>query len=422
MCQAGALHPWDRALYLSMKENRPFLHLANWKHPFQGFFTTIGSRAVANGLYFPLESLFQGPADTFAQWLSEGATGWTQRTLDHPSAPVQRVPSSSRQLHLPSASTEEAAGPHTRALSAIENTSASSSSSSAPHLPAVAAVTPVACEGPRKAKNFPDSSSSPSSSSSIDALEWTNRDTESNAQAGGAPASSVSCCAAVGPGPPTPGAVKSNAGALVAGTLAGFANGLVFHPVSVVKFAAWGGTAGTGGQSAGRMRFFHTASEMCRVAGPGVLLRALHATVARDIVFGGVFSVCRHSGLGLRRGRAERGKGAGEGGKGEWKESVVVNATSAVLAVTLSSPLNFVRNMQFAVPLSQPVPSGLKVLRNLAAEVRAQGGGSLKKSLFLCDRLRLGVATLRLAVGMGLSGFLYERCVENEWLLGPGTS
>jgi hypothetical protein len=56
--QAGIFNPYDRALYLSVKEHRAFLHIENWKSPYSGFFQSIGSRAVSGGIYFPLEHLF----------------------------------------------------------------------------------------------------------------------------------------------------------------------------------------------------------------------------------------------------------------------------------------------------------------------------------------------------------------------------
>jgi hypothetical protein len=56
--QAGIFNPYDRALYLSVKDHRPFLRIENWKSPYSGFFQSIGSRALSGGLYFPLEHLF----------------------------------------------------------------------------------------------------------------------------------------------------------------------------------------------------------------------------------------------------------------------------------------------------------------------------------------------------------------------------
>ena len=56
--QAGLLNPYDRALYLSVKERRPFLHADNFQKPYQGFIQSVGGRAVSGGLFFPLETIF----------------------------------------------------------------------------------------------------------------------------------------------------------------------------------------------------------------------------------------------------------------------------------------------------------------------------------------------------------------------------
>lgn len=58
VAQAGVFNPYDRALYLSIKDNRPFLHQANWQNPYTGFAQSIGGRAVQGGLYFPVEHFF----------------------------------------------------------------------------------------------------------------------------------------------------------------------------------------------------------------------------------------------------------------------------------------------------------------------------------------------------------------------------
>ena len=57
--QAGVFNPWDRALYLSIKENRHFLNIENFKNPFAGLIQTLFQRAVSAGLYFPLEEMFR---------------------------------------------------------------------------------------------------------------------------------------------------------------------------------------------------------------------------------------------------------------------------------------------------------------------------------------------------------------------------
>ena len=58
LLQAGVFNPWDRALNLSVKHERPFLRMENFKNPMAGVFQTIFQRAVSTGLYFPLEDIF----------------------------------------------------------------------------------------------------------------------------------------------------------------------------------------------------------------------------------------------------------------------------------------------------------------------------------------------------------------------------
>lgn len=59
LVQAGLFNPWDRALYLSIKDNRTFLHMDNFRNPFSGLMQTIVQRALSTGLYFPLEELYR---------------------------------------------------------------------------------------------------------------------------------------------------------------------------------------------------------------------------------------------------------------------------------------------------------------------------------------------------------------------------
>mmetsp|Transcript_7191 Transcript_7191/g.21936 ORF Transcript_7191/g.21936 Transcript_7191/m.21936 type:complete len:291 (+) Transcript_7191:176-1048(+) len=57
--QAVAFNPYDRALYLSITQEKPFLHYDNWKKPFQGYAQAFLQRTLSGGLYFPLEDMFK---------------------------------------------------------------------------------------------------------------------------------------------------------------------------------------------------------------------------------------------------------------------------------------------------------------------------------------------------------------------------
>jgi hypothetical protein len=52
---AALFNPWDRALFLSVVHNRPFLTADNFKTPFQGLTQTLMHRTISNGLYFVLQ-------------------------------------------------------------------------------------------------------------------------------------------------------------------------------------------------------------------------------------------------------------------------------------------------------------------------------------------------------------------------------
>lgn len=58
LLQAFIFNPWDRALYLSVKNLRPFLTKENFEKPFAGVTQTVVQRAISSGLYFPLEEIF----------------------------------------------------------------------------------------------------------------------------------------------------------------------------------------------------------------------------------------------------------------------------------------------------------------------------------------------------------------------------
>jgi hypothetical protein len=78
--QAGLFNPWDRALYLSISEQRPFLDLKNFHRPYHGVSQTIFQRALSSGMYFPLEEIFadnivaSGVFGTSATQISENRT------------------------------------------------------------------------------------------------------------------------------------------------------------------------------------------------------------------------------------------------------------------------------------------------------------------------------------------------------------
>lgn len=59
LCQAMVFNPWDRALYLAIKNKRKFLLWENFHNPMAGMFQTVFQRAISSGMYFPMEEIYQ---------------------------------------------------------------------------------------------------------------------------------------------------------------------------------------------------------------------------------------------------------------------------------------------------------------------------------------------------------------------------
>lgn len=55
--QAGLFNPWDRALYLSVKNNRPFVDGRNFLNPFAGVMQTITQRGLSGNELINSDSL-----------------------------------------------------------------------------------------------------------------------------------------------------------------------------------------------------------------------------------------------------------------------------------------------------------------------------------------------------------------------------
>ena len=68
---AGLFNPWDRALYLSVINDRTFLHQTNWTTPYQGFWQTVWQRTLSGGLYFTLQAQFRARLQS---WFKDSPT------------------------------------------------------------------------------------------------------------------------------------------------------------------------------------------------------------------------------------------------------------------------------------------------------------------------------------------------------------
>ena len=95
--QAIVFNPWDRALYLSVRNNIPFLHRSNFNSPWQGLLQTIFQRAISAGSYFPLEELFANLfskfkiLDSYKLFLSGACAGATNGLIMNPASAIKVI-------------------------------------------------------------------------------------------------------------------------------------------------------------------------------------------------------------------------------------------------------------------------------------------------------------------------------------------
>ena len=390
--QAGIFNPWDRALYLSVKERRPFLHRENWRQPYQGFLQAIVVRTLSAGLYFPLEDMFLP--------IVSKALG-TQSVNDY-----------SRE------DSEEGI---------IEK---------------------------KYSHNF--------------------------------------------------------LSVFIAGNLAGAINGVILNPINAIKYHTWGHD---------KYHFSKTAVNMWKHGGITPFLKGTQATIYRDLVFGGLYSLLRNYSMWmnldtestreireeenrrLKRTETTRSFEVNHAennnnnkinsnshrkslsndpsiDKGNSAENTsvkkdtrhkkedhygifhslsqlveratrpnaqefkiqrhdtrrtverkrseqnffnfVVNVVAAGIATIISGPLNYVRNITYATPADMEPPSTYKILKDLRNEVMKETTFQARCSVFQ-DRLRLGWGTARVAVGMGFVNTIYELC-KSQLLIGEDYS
>lgn len=319
----GIFNPWDRALYLSVSNDRPFLHRLNFVSPMHGVFQTVFQRGISAGLYFPLEEIF-------ICYLKD---------------------------------------------------------------------------------SFKTSKSAPGSNET-----WL---------------------------------------LLSAGLMAGAGNGLIMNPISSIKYHYWATSGGSEvynssvarkGAEPLRMKtdsFFTVAADMLRRGGLRPFFVGVNATISRDIIFGGIFAYLRHElpkqplfssycsassaapSSSLTSSFTQLATSSSSSSPAHISESPVYsrNSTatspsgpkqtfltdliSGLIATTLSSPLNYVRNIHYSLPPDVKPASTITVLGELWIRA-SEEQTSIGKLSHLQSRLRLGWGTARVGCGMALASQFYS--------------
>ncbi|PHJ24173.1 mitochondrial carrier superfamily protein [Cystoisospora suis] len=274
---------------------------------------------------------------------------------------------------------------------------------------------------------------------------------------------------------------------LLAGQLVGVTSAIICHPMTMVKYSSWSTRADCfaifcrtlrqGGED--------SANEQPKIlTGVHTLYRGLGSTICREATFGAIFTFLRHFVISSDVTSAAGPSAASTGKTAAAHSSSTSSSTSpglnqsnpfvqnflaASFAVILSSPFNYIRNMQLAAPLDKPTPSSSAILKSLwreafgsakSTQCRAPNGSAFQRAytyrplyrfppdgerghsktlppsashtakikisqllsrhprvhggFVVADRLRIGWGTLRASFGMSVGALLYEGCMARS--------
>jgi hypothetical protein len=184
----------------------------------------------------------------------------------------------------------------------------------------------------------------------------------------------------------------------VTGTLAGFVNGVILNPIAAVKYAAWGSDTSKGLQG--------FAVSLWQKGGIRPFINGIVPTVCRDMVFGGAYATLRFVfALELSRmltsGDYPRAKDQGSA------IAPVSQFAAAAIATTLSSPINYWRNMQFDTRVGSKPVGMVQCMRELQ-HAMAEQPDVRHRIRQIGLKLRVGWGTVRVATGMAVGQQLYD--------------
>jgi len=180
----------------------------------------------------------------------------------------------------------------------------------------------------------------------------------------------------------------------VAGNLAGGITAAALNPIQAARYKSFSLRAMDPKAPAD---FISTCRGMAQAGGAQPFFRGIGPTLGRDLVFGGIFTL-------LRKDFAARMVPAC---KAEEETAVrfACDVVAAAVATTASAPFNYARNLMYAAPAGAAA-STFTVLQDLATQTAAQGS-TLASLQFLQQRLKIGPATLRVALSMALASSTY---------------
>ena len=187
----------------------------------------------------------------------------------------------------------------------------------------------------------------------------------------------------------------------ITGNLAGFFNGVVLNPIAAVKYAAWGSDT-----SSGLGRY---AISLWRKGRHKPFIAGVRPTICRDMIFGGGYSSLRFVLANNLKDVAQLTSFASSTQKMRAENLIplISQFLAAAFATSISSPLNYWRNVQFNTVPGQEAITFKQCMKDLVNEIRVipDYGGKVRH---LGIKFRIGWGTLRVGLGMALGQQLFD--------------
>lgn len=164
------------------------------------------------------------------------------------------------------------------------------------------------------------------------------------------------------------------------GLIAGSMRGLVINWSYAIRHYTWSHEGST---------FYSSVSHMWQGGNWQPFIRGTRAMVTRDAVFGIVYEIAR-------QGKDQDGKPAG----------LARNIAAGSLAAIVSSPFNFWRSMEHALPVNEKSTGMVAILSDLKRDVLQQAK-TIDKAKILKRRLLIGPGSLRVGMGIALGQLFF---------------
>eukprot|EP00802_Teleaulax_amphioxeia_P015952 Tamp_16055.p1 GENE.Tamp_16055~~Tamp_16055.p1 ORF type:complete len:417 (+),score=58.30 Tamp_16055:143-1252(+) len=197
----------------------------------------------------------------------------------------------------------------------------------------------------------------------------------------------------------------------VAGNVAGGISAALLNPIQAIRYKAFSINAQA--VEGKRINFFSTAKGMAARGGVRPFFKGIFPTVYRDLVFGGIYSVVRHS-LYVRLERFMPSAQQEHARSSRSALQFACDVAGAALGTTVSSPFNYARNRIYALPSGATRRAGTTAFLSSLFLKAYRQPSPLASCIFLQHKLKIGAATLRVALSMALAASTYRAMAARQ--------